>query len=631
MKNEILLELFKIYEGNKRATKLNERALKYGVIIPNNAPEEIVETAIKLYGIDKEKWNQTFHKDFNTVKNTDNETLIIQQLIHYFTTYGIENIFGEIKEDLVYIPKEELNIPELTEDINFVVIKPMNKKEISEKIMTLLTSGIALHKKTVDNLIEISDYIDLSDIDSITNREVKIALYNKYKIVPKDGEEFLRYLIYTLTESTLKIKNDITLSILNERAHFLNKDVERLLNTYVSNNSYKGLAEIFFRNKDLFLALKGSNKEVNRIINKIRKLADKYHKPIKKSLLDMLTDPSVNINDNDLEKISDKLDAITIFKEVRILNGVKYRLYGNNSIVYKIRNGKSWAKELNNNSEEYTKRLLKIEEIIMNHLISRLKYLEGRTVYIPENTVYAMPTSEKQFNGNFPAGSYIEIPRERDLIYGIHWTNLENHQVDLDLKQMNQSEVFGWDADYKSERANIIFSGDITNAPAPKGATELFYVGTNYGQGAFLVTVNDFTQNNEDVPFEFVIAKSDKMQANFKNNFVINPNNILTKIGMSIEKGSHQKVIGFITIDENVKFYFNDYSNGAARSSKMDEVQTMSFEYLNSYSKVQVKFNDLLKEAGVTIVTKKTEDSIDLSPEIITKETIIDLLTQKNN
>lgn len=623
MKNESLLKLFKGYEGNKRAKKLNEEALKYGVIIPINAPQDVVDTAIELYGVNGFLLNQTFHKDFYKVATTDIETLLMEQLIHYFTTYGCEMLFGEYDSNMVFIPAEALDIPELKNDIKFAIIKPMNQKEIKKSIYNLINSGIALSKDTVNSIITLSDYIEEEDIDSIKNKEVKIALYEKFDIVPSDAEDFLRYLLYKTTGLTLKIKDSRTISSL--KMADIN-EVKKLLKKYISKNSINSLASIFFRNKELFLALKG-DKEVNKIINKIRKLANIYHKPIKASILDNLA-----YTNAPKEKIIEKLDSITIYKEIRILNGLLYQLEGASSIVYKIRNGKSYAKKLSNKNREQYKALSNKIDILRNHLINRLSQkVKDKTIYIPENVVYAAPSSEKQFNGNFPSGSYIELPRTADLIYGIHWENLKDQRVDLDLHQMNKSEVFGWDGNYRDESRNILFSGDVTDAPAPKGATELFYVSRFYGVGAFLVSLNNYTKG-DTVSFKFMVAESDVEQSKFCKNYVVNPNNILTTINMEVEKDNYQKVIGFIVINsDNIRFYFNDYSNGAARSSRMNEVQTMSFEYLNSYSKVQVKLNDLLKEAGAIIVTEKTEDSINLSPEAINKETIINLLAEKKD
>jgi len=200
----------------------------------------------------------------------------------------------------------------------------------------------------------------------------------------------------------------------------------------------------------------------------------------------------------------------------------------------------------------------------------------------------------------------------------------------------------------RSKSGNILFSGDVTDAPNPNGATELFYVDKNYGYGAFLITLNMFTGNSQDVPFEFVIAKGDG--TDIRKNYVINPNNILEKIDMVIKKSERQMVVGFISIGETIKFYFNDFSAGASvRTSRQDDITLGAFDYLQAYSKVQLKLNDLLKDSGAKIINeptykklivtideegnevsqeeKEVSADIDLSTSAITKETLIDLLS----
>ena len=442
----------------------------------------------------------------------------------------------------------------------------------------------------------------------------------------------------------------------------------KMLKSYIDNtpNGYSKLSSIFLRNKNLFLAFKNKddNKEINTIINKLRKLAIKNHKPLKKNILDCLTDENVDIN---LASLQEELDNITIFREIRIINGILYRLKGTENIVYKIRNGKSYVKKLNDPKTKYIERLEYLYKIIYNHLKNRISLkVKDKIIYIPDNITYAAPTSEKQFNGNIPEGSYLEIPRGEDLVYGVHWANILNgvnqessyygemsrrgseERVDLDLKQMNKSEIFGWDASYRSKSGNILFSGDVTDAPNPNGATELFYVDKNYGYGAFLITLNMFTGNSQDVPFEFVIAKGDG--TDIRKNYVINPNNILEKMDMIIKKSERQMVVGFISIGETIKFYFNDFSAGASvRTSRQDDITLGAFDYLQAYSKVQLKLNDLLKDSGAKIINeptykklivtidkegneisqeeKEVSVDIDLSTSAITKETLIDLLS----
>lgn len=669
MEKEIL-RLFKGYLGEK-SEEVVEEGLKYGLLIPSTASKEVIKEAIELYGKDGEKWNSTFHKDFEIVKNAPIEDLIAQQIIHYITTYGFESL-GLYDSELVYIPKEKLEIPELDVDkIELINIRPMTEKELTERLMILLTSGIALSEETIKDIIVLSDYIDKNRFDEIKNKEIKTTLYEKYNIVPKNPDEFLRYLIYKTTGSTLKIQS---MELIKQIKSAKKETPYKMLLSYLRDNDISRLAEIFLRNKNLFLAFKIKKddiinekyrKDMNFIINKIRKKAIEHHKPLKKNILDCLTNEKEII---DISELLRALDDITIFRELRILNGIKYRLEGSNSIIHRIRNGKSYIRKLDNKTSTYNARIGLVYECVYSHLIERLKQkVEGKTIYIPENVEYAVPTSEKQFNGNIPEGSYLEVPRDGNMIYGVYWKNIkdgknigfygeEEHQtreesVDLDLKQMNKSEIFGWDAQYRSSTSDILFSGDMTDAKLPQGASELFYVGQNYGHGAFLITLNMFTNNSKDVPFEFVIAKATHKPEN-RVYYVLNPNNILEKVNMIIKNTERQKVVGFITIGDTIRFYFNDFSAGVSvRTSRQDDITMGAFDYLQSYSKTQLKLRDVLEDAGAIIsdkeaiveticrktidengdvikeelVTEETPVDYNLSLSEITKETIIDL------
>lgn len=668
MKKEIL-RLFKGYLGEK-TNNINEKALKYGLLIPDSANDEIVDIAIDMYGKDGKKWNQTFHKDFEIVKNAPIEDLITQQMIHYITTYGFESL-GMYDNDLVYIPRESLDIPELDlENIEFITIKPLTSDELTEKLMTLITSGIALSEQTVEDVKVLSDFIDKNRFDEVSNREIKTYLYDKYNIMPKNPDDFLRYMLFKLTGNTLKIQSvDMIYQV---RRSDKNKALKMLESYLIDENSYKKLSSIFLRNKQLFLALKVKKEDtaysdikvrMNRIINKLRKMSVYNHKPLPKNILDNLTNKDISVNYDDLVK---ELDKITIFREMRILNGIRYRLFGNDNIVYRIRNGKSYVSTLPGKTFEYISRLEGLNNFIMSHLISRLSdKVKGKTIYIPENVVYAVPTSEKQFFGDIPEGSYVEVPRNDNVVYGVHWKNIKDgkpnnycfygetvltrgeERVDLDLKQMNKSDVFGWDASYRSSKSDILFSGDITNAELPNGATELFYVGQNVGNVAFLVTLNMYTNNSQDVPFEFVIANATHRSKNVSR-YALDPNNILYKMDAIIKNTERQKTLGLITISDTIRFYFNEFSLGSSvATSRRDDITMGAFDYLNSYGKTQLKLNELLKDCGAIIVNEPTIKTkviknvdgnevseiidtpvdLDLSLESITKDTIIDLFS----
>ena len=679
---ESVLRLFKGYFGRK-SKKINKEALKYGILFLGNPGSDVVDEAIKQYGKDGLKLNQTFHKSLKKIDSASMIELVYEQIIHYITTYGFEEL-GIYSKETVYIPGEKLDVPELDEEkIELIIIKPLSEKEIGERIMPLANSGIALSKETVNDIVNLSHFIPRNRVSEIKNRELKIAIYEKLRIVPSDSEEFLRYLIYELTGNTLKIKNkelceEIKVSDKAERA-------------------YIRLSSIFLRNKMLFLALKVPKRlhnkypekifKINTWINKIRKLADENHKPLQKDVLDLLTQ-NIDI-ENEKEEILKALELVNVFREVRVLNGISYRLFGTNKIVYKVRNGLSYATKLEANTPDYINRLQARYDVVREHLVQRVaKSVKDKKIYIPDNVSYTVPSSEKQFNGNFPEGSYLEVPRESDLIYGIHWTNLlvekdenefvpseenlpfdefneiedieevpfdideedelldedefvteddvedkepefEERRVDLDIKQMNKNEVFGWDSSYKTEEGTILFSGDITDAPLPNGATELFYVSKNYGNNAFLITVNAYTGSEREIPYEFIIAKIES-NAKFRDqrNYMIDPNDVIEKINLSVEKGTSQSVVGLIAIGDSIKLYLSDMGQGNSRTSRRDEKTMITLDYLMSYSKIQLKLKDLLKEAGAILTDSKEDAEVDLSINAITKDSLISLLNE---
>ena len=138
------LRLFKAYTDDTKLTGVgivNQEALKSGLLIVDTCSEEVLTLAVELYGIKPEEWNQTFHKSFQTVLDTPIEVLVAQQLIHYFTTYGLEDL-GMYNEDLVYIPREKLEVPELDEDIKLIPINKITELNLADRLQTLLTSGI---------------------------------------------------------------------------------------------------------------------------------------------------------------------------------------------------------------------------------------------------------------------------------------------------------------------------------------------------------------------------------------------------------------------------------------------------------------------------------------------------------
>ena len=634
--NESIMFLYKAYlvKENDRNFNPNKEALKKGIIINDNCNKSIVSLAINIWGIDGYLLNQTFHKSLDTVLKTPDEELIIQQLIHYMTTYAFEDL-GIYSKDTVYIPKEKLDVPELNEDIKLINITPITEEELKCKLWNLLTSNIALSKKTIECIINLSDYLDVTkeNIDKVNNREVKVALYDKLNIIPENNIEFLRYLIYKLTKKTLLIKDMETINILKNSKK---SDVLELINRYKEQFGLIPLSEIFNRFKVLFLSLKTSDKieaydkdgnekiiertqskdelELNSIINKISKLSKKYHKPLKTNLLD-------NILNIDINTFKSLLEKESIWRIIKLKNYLSLISNNISERVYKIRNGRVWITKVNKDIS-VDKNML---DILDNIIIDKLKEkVLNKKIYLDEFIELSLPTSEKQFVGNIPFSSKLVLDKDNVLV-GIQWFNVKNGRVDLDLKIISNECVIGWNADYKSEE-KLIFTGDVTDAPLPNGAAEYIYIDKSVDDTIFSLKVNNFTQNISDVEYNIIISKAKKEK--IVKNYIVDPNDIIVKIPKNvIEKGMFEHSLGSIIINDNkIELVFTDLTTSSNMVSEKSNIEEILRNYLAHEGNSKCLLKDYLIKAGAIIVEDKNDVDYDFSINNLNKNSLIELL-----
>ena len=569
--------------------------------------------------LSSEELNNAFHKSWSKIKDANMEELVLDQMMHYITTYGYEHL-GIYNKDMVYIPDEVLNIPKLkTDKINLLVIRGYTKDELKIKILNILNSGIALAENTIKDVVEVSEFVGFSpdEVHNIKNKEVKIKLYEKLEIVPENPTEFLRHVINIGTGNSLLIKNSGTI----ERIKLSDKKVVDLFANYQALYGLPKLAQIFYRFKPLFLAFR-QHKELKHMINKIRKLAKTEHKPMKEDYLNSITAKLKNNITVLPSKLYLELSKVNTFRKIRLAYALKYRTYETNSILYKVRNGKGYATDFEFKHPDKAKLALKV---VMNSIVDDLtKNVKGKKIFIPENLHYTLPATEKQFTGNFPNGSYISIPN--DMIVGIHWTNLPTHRVDLDLSLITADGKIGWDDGYRSSDRKILFSGDITDAPTPNGATELIYAKEQIkSSGILKVNYYNF-ENNQTVPFKIIIAK--EKTTDFKKNYMINPNNIISIAKTSIDE--KEKILGlFVTTTNECRFYFSETTIGNSITSRITPYAIHSRNYLMTFCQNMITLNNLLEKAGAILVDEKDKDTcdIDLTPENLEKDTILKLIT----
>ncbi len=209
-------------------------------------PAEIFEAAINLYGVNPEKFNQTFYKSFSTVVNADPMQLLVDQLAHSFTTYGAEALGVSMP---TYVPTMALDIPEHDNiDFKFVVIRFESMAAIVEKINQYLKNLQAPNKMLLEDIKQLMPFATIAT-DDIKSFDLQVIQHDRLLTVPATAISQLRYMIYKATGQTLIIKNNQTINAIKVNASH-NLSIHDILSCC---DEIK-LAEIFLRYKPLFLA-----------------------------------------------------------------------------------------------------------------------------------------------------------------------------------------------------------------------------------------------------------------------------------------------------------------------------------------------------------------------------------------
>ena len=575
----------------------------------------IIDNINQVYGSNSTQLNASFHKSFAKVRDASMQQLVLEQVIHYITTYGAEHL-GVYDEESIYIPGETLNAPELEEGLHVVVIRGMTKEELKVELIKLLGSGVALHERTVTDAIDVAQFVGFteSDIEEVKNKEVKAALYDYFGLVPSKPVEFLRFIVYRATEKTLLIKNRALIDQLKDRN---NNDLVRYFDTYEKEVGLQNLAKIFYRYKPIFLALR-TNTKLKKAINKIRRLADVNHEPMKEDLLNTITARLKAHQAPDTKAFNEAINNANIFRKIRLAYALKFRTTEADSIMYRIRNGKAYAKEFSFVNKRGAEIMF---SAVLRSIIADIKpNIDGKSFFIPSGIKYALPATEKQFIGNMPSGSYVEAGD--DMVVGIHWEDQDTNRIDLDLSISNAMGKLGWDGAYRSSDG-IQFSGDVTAAPKPDGATEAFHI-NDAARGAWLVNLNYYNFNSA-VPVPFKVFVAHDSSSMISKNYVVDPNKIIALTNSTID--IKHKTLGVVVAEQNnIRFYFSESGLQNTISAKHTKAAENARKFMISYLIDTITLNEVIEAAGGVLVSALGKDVVDLSPETLDKTTILSLL-----
>jgi len=639
-------ELIKLFNAalsensSKSFAVVNAEAIQRGYIVEPEACTDSVYEYLRSITINP---NATFYKTWEDVLSKTRFELLVDQLFHYMTTYGTDFAIGN-----GYVPNDgDINIQDTF--TKFKVIKAITPEELFNRCYDMLKAGIALKQSTMETVADyMIQYVTDNkcagsiNVDEIKNREAVTYFCDKLHIYPNDPISLFRYIIYTTTGKTMIIKNrSMFQAIANSDTKFdFTKLTERQL---------EGLASIFLRYKELFLAFKHGNDAVKlqcncndfgklkqmancqtnaSVINKLRKMANTYHKPMKEAFWN-----TVFATEYPVERIVKEMENLTPYKKVALMQTCIERSYDKKDQFYLIRNQKAYVRcnhKAASTSDEYRKQLyallrMSLVEDIKKHAMKEVKYLDENgevvTTTVPkivktmEGMSVSLPTSEKSFIGNYPFGTTFDMTKGNSYI-GIYWRN-EWHTRDFDLSfiSIDGSKV-GWNADFYNKNRNIVYSGDMTNAEPE--ATELLYMESGCPLG--IVKVNQFSG---ETPSKFrLFFGNEKIGNRMQRNYMVQPSTIKLQVEIPVEQrenqvalvnGSKAVLMDVRTGNMQVSYYNNEYTSAAIKS-------------LLVKSECFIDADSILRDAGFTIVDSTYTGDADIDFFNLDKDSLISIM-----
>ena len=586
----------------------------HGFVIEAGA--RYLQTQILSY-YDKERLsgnelNKTFHKSWQKIKDSSRFELYVEQILHYFSTYG-SNFTADM-----YLPNEVLELPDVK--LKYKVIRALTADELIKKCLSMLQSGLALTQDTISDLFEVLQDLDyvFTGNENVKNNEAIAMIADLYNIYPKNPVDFFRYIMYRTTDDTLLIKSDAKIQEIKDSRY----------NPSVAFKAFglKELSTIFNRFKPLFLAYKGKCKST---INKIGKLSKKNHVPLATNVLSLVTQRRI------LKTDIHWLKNATVYALFKALNSCYTRLQGQNCFVYKIRNGKAWVKTDSSVDTNYAlcgqlselfgaqksggkvsiDSVLSFNFQVILEYIRRSLSLKDTTIYIPENVEYALPTSEKMYVGNIPTGTKFFGEK---LAVGIYWKN-SGGASDLDLSGMNIGGKVGWNSSYSQGRGDLMYSGDLTDAS--NGAVEYLYA--NKGLTTPTLVLNNVYSGDDTCEYKIIVGEG----ADISRDYMMNPDNLFMEA--TTNSVQNQTVLGLFNPEGDCQsFVLLNFGSGNCRVSGNSETTDIATKALYQQWNNPLTLKQVCTHLGAEFVSEVDEADVDLSLDSLEKDTFVSLFAQ---
>ena len=503
---------------------------EYGVVIDASAMSHAA--AIEAWVVEDARTSDevnatSFYRSWATAATISDRERMHDQIMHYLSTYGLKALGLDAPE---WISLPEALIPNAAPERGTVrvrVIRGLPRRHLIQLGLEMLARPVAMKQATIEALIACLvselDY-KFTGEEHILNREAQVLVAERTGVLPATGEALLRYLVYRATGATLVIKNQRLIDQITASCYALPP---------LTDGQMVALAAAFYRMKAIWLAFRHAHASNRPVVNRVRRLAERYHQPVRSSVLASLTSTEFPAH-----VVLEAAQRATMAQLVRALNAVRLYQDGETARFYRVRNGRSYAKA--DTRARTGVPLAHYEGILRDVLAQRVA---GVRVHMPPHVAYAFPVSAKRCVGAIPAGTRVHIPStDRHILIGVYWENGDSSWVDLDLSAVGaDGSKIGWNGAWRTDDRGLIYSGDVTNAPT--GASEWIY-GRTIDQ-PYLVVLNAFCAP-DDHPFRVVVGygQTDAHEAEAYKNYMIDPNHVLFSAPASCTQ--RQIVIGVL-------------------------------------------------------------------------------------
>lgn len=597
--------------GMRSFTEVNELAIKRGYLV---VPEACTGAVMDWLKDEKFDPNSTFFKDWQYIQDNDNISLMFEQILHYITTYGTDFALGN-----GYVSNDGKDKPMMAYD-RLKLVTAVSADEMKARCVDMLKSGAALKESTCKALVDFVVATGGCPAEEIPNKEAACLLHFHQGTHPSDPVEYVRYLVYLYTGSTLLIKGHREVQAIRTSGKSTGYEAV----SKMTDADIDLLATVFFRFKPIFVAMKGSDsfaslprktfEKVAHVINRIRVRADKLKRPFAAGVLDTICVPG---DDGKLKKIEEALKGVTMFRKLRLYQCLIDRQFSgtDENPMYTIRNGKMFIRK-NYRPQNDLNWIRQVTRIVSGNIHDALRQkAKTHKVKLPANCVLTVPTSEKNFIGDYPMGTM--IPLSEHNIVGVYWRN-EWGTRDFDLSMVDsEGNGVSWHTGFKD--GDYMHSGDMTNAEPE--ASECIYFHGKSGSGK-VINLNQFSGSDPKSRYRLFIAKHDG-RPKFNTGYMVDPKDIVLTVDGNIAATQTALAV----IDDQSIILLGTGSGSRiitfADGSTQSVIETVEKRYTHS-----IKLPALLMLAGYEVVPADYEGEVDLDLTDMKRDTLIKFLTE---